>query len=166
MNAQVYVDIDQGIHKGKLKVARNEKRKKLSGFSFSINIANFEAFCPTKKLISSLFFLKSAMLIIWVFQDVCPRPLSKTFVQEFVQDVCPRHFSKTFVQDFFSRCLQQNLKQDSFQRHPGWVKSLNKHLEQTSRTNVLNKRLEQTSWTNVLNKHLEQTSWNKSITFM
>ena len=30
--------------KVKLKVARNEKRKKLCGFSFSINIANFEAF--------------------------------------------------------------------------------------------------------------------------
>ena len=29
----VYVDIDQGIHKGKSKVARNEKRKKLRGFS-------------------------------------------------------------------------------------------------------------------------------------
>ena len=31
-------------HKGKIKVALNEKRKKLHGFSFSINIANFEAF--------------------------------------------------------------------------------------------------------------------------
>ena len=59
MNAPVYVDIDQGIHKVKLKVARNEKRKKLHGFSFSINIANFEAFRWTKKLISNLFFLKS-----------------------------------------------------------------------------------------------------------
>ena len=37
-------DIDQGIHKGKMKVAQNEKQKKLCGFSFSINIANFEAF--------------------------------------------------------------------------------------------------------------------------
>ena len=62
MNAPVYVDIDQGIHKGKLKVARNEKRKKLHGFSFSINMANFEAFCRTKKLISNLFFLKSDLL--------------------------------------------------------------------------------------------------------
>ena len=39
-----YVDIDQGIHNGKMKVALNEKRKKLRGFSFSINIPNFEAF--------------------------------------------------------------------------------------------------------------------------
>ena len=59
MNAPVYVDIDQAIHKVKLKVARNGKRKKLRGFSFSINIANFEAFRRTKKLISNLFFLKS-----------------------------------------------------------------------------------------------------------
>ena len=59
MNAPVYVDIDQGIHKVKVKVALNEKRKKLRGFSFSINMANFEAFCWTKKLISNLFFLKS-----------------------------------------------------------------------------------------------------------
>ena len=44
MNALVYVDIDQGIHWGKNKVARNEKRKKLRGFSYSKNMANFEAF--------------------------------------------------------------------------------------------------------------------------
>ena len=44
MNALVFVDIDQDIKKGKKKVALNEKRKKLYGFSFSINIANFEAF--------------------------------------------------------------------------------------------------------------------------
>ena len=36
-----------------------KNEKKLCGFSFSINIANFEAFCWTKKLISNLFFLKS-----------------------------------------------------------------------------------------------------------
>ena len=59
MNAPVHVDMEQGIHKGKLKVALNEKRKQLRGFSFSINMANFEAFCRTKKLISNLFFLKS-----------------------------------------------------------------------------------------------------------
>ena len=49
----------QDIHKVKLKNAWNEKRKKLRRFSFSINIANFEAFRRTKKLISNLFFLKS-----------------------------------------------------------------------------------------------------------
>ena len=59
MNALDYVNIDRGIHKGKLKNALNEKRKKLRGFSFSINMANFEAFRRTKKLISNLFFLKS-----------------------------------------------------------------------------------------------------------
>ena len=44
MNALVYVDIDQGIHEGKSKVARNEKRKKLRWFSYSKNMANFEVF--------------------------------------------------------------------------------------------------------------------------
>ena len=57
MNALVYVDIDRGIYKVKLKNALNEK--KLCGFSFSINMANFEAFHWTKKLMSNLFFLKS-----------------------------------------------------------------------------------------------------------
>ena len=51
-----YVDIDQGIHKGKMKVALNEKPKKLCGFSFSINIANFEAFLSVFKLTKNLFF--------------------------------------------------------------------------------------------------------------
>ena len=59
MNALVYVDIDQGIHKGKMKVALNEKRKKLCGFSFSINIANFEAFLSVFKLTKNPLFLKS-----------------------------------------------------------------------------------------------------------
>ena len=62
MNALVYVDIDQGIHKGKMKVALNEKWKKLHGFSFSINIANFEAFLSVFKLTKNLFFLKSVLL--------------------------------------------------------------------------------------------------------
>ena len=66
MNAPVYVDIDQGIHKVKLKVALNEKGKKLRGFSFSINMANFEAFRWTKKLISNLFFLKSGIVVCFV----------------------------------------------------------------------------------------------------
>ena len=38
----IYVEIDKGIHNGEMKVAWNEKRKKLCGLSFSINIANFE----------------------------------------------------------------------------------------------------------------------------
>ena len=38
MNALVYVDIGQGIHKVKMKVAWNEKQKKILGFSFYINI--------------------------------------------------------------------------------------------------------------------------------
>ena len=70
MNALVYVDIDQGIHKGKMKVALNEKRKKLRGFSFSIDIANFEAFLSVFKLTKNPLFLKSVdctkyKLIVW-----------------------------------------------------------------------------------------------------
>ena len=46
MNA--YVDIDQGIHKWKSKVAWNEKRKKLCGFSY--------------RLSANLLFLKSGAI--------------------------------------------------------------------------------------------------------
>ena len=42
--------LDQGIYKVKLKVALNEKRKKIHGFSFSINMANSEAFWGVKKM--------------------------------------------------------------------------------------------------------------------
>ena len=56
MNALVYVD------KGKMKVAGNEKQKqKICGFSFSINIANFEAFLLVFKLTKNLLFLKSVI---------------------------------------------------------------------------------------------------------
>ena len=34
MNALVYVNIDQGIHKGKMKVAQNEKQKKTTRVFF------------------------------------------------------------------------------------------------------------------------------------
>ena len=34
MNALVYVNIDQGIHKGKTKVALNENEKNYMGFLF------------------------------------------------------------------------------------------------------------------------------------
>ena len=64
MNALIYVDIDQGIHKGKMKVALNEKRKKLLGFSFSINIANFEVFLYGKKLSPNLIFLKNVYIFV------------------------------------------------------------------------------------------------------
>ena len=56
----VYVNIDQGIHKRKMKVALNEKRKKLHRFSFYINIA-YEAFLLVLKLTKNLFFLKSEL---------------------------------------------------------------------------------------------------------
>ena len=43
------------------KVARNEKRKKLHGFSYCKNIANFEAFWRDKNLSKNLLFLGSVI---------------------------------------------------------------------------------------------------------
>ena len=62
MNALVYVDIDQGIHKVKMKVAPNEKRQKLLGFSFYINIGDFEAFLWNLNL--------SANRLFWRFDTI------------------------------------------------------------------------------------------------
>ena len=45
-----------------MKVARNEKRKKLHGFSYYKNIANFEAFCRYKNFSKNLLYLGSACL--------------------------------------------------------------------------------------------------------
>ena len=44
-----------------MKVALNEKRKKLRGFSFSINIANFEVFLLV--LTKNLFYLESESIL-------------------------------------------------------------------------------------------------------
>ena len=54
MNALVYVNIDQ-----KLRNARNEKRKKLHGFSYTKNITNFKAFRWNNLLGAKLLLLKS-----------------------------------------------------------------------------------------------------------
>ena len=43
--------------KEKYRVARNEKRKKLHGFSYDKNIANFEAFHWDKNFSKNLLFL-------------------------------------------------------------------------------------------------------------
>ena len=53
------VYVDQGIHKGKMKVAINEKRKKTTWVFISINVANFEAFFSVFKLTKNRLFLKS-----------------------------------------------------------------------------------------------------------
>ena len=63
MNALVNVNIDQGIHKGKMKVAQNEKRKKLLGFSFYINIGNFEAFLRNLNLSTNCLFWRCVVSI-------------------------------------------------------------------------------------------------------
>ena len=47
MNVLFYVDIGKGIRKKKVKNARNEKWKKLDGFSYTWNMANYEVFLYT-----------------------------------------------------------------------------------------------------------------------
>ena len=61
MNALVYVNIDQGrvFISEKDKVARNDKQKKLHGFSYYKNIANFEEFWRDKNISKNLLFLGS-----------------------------------------------------------------------------------------------------------
>ena len=49
MNALVYVNIEQGIHKGQNNVAWSERGKKLCGYSYTWNIS----------LSTNLLFLKS-----------------------------------------------------------------------------------------------------------
>ena len=49
----------------KMNVARNEKRKKLHGFSYYKNIANFEAFWRDKNFSKNLLFLGSGAAIIF-----------------------------------------------------------------------------------------------------
>ena len=86
MNALVYVNIDQGIYNGKMKVAQNEKRKKLCGFSFSINIPNFEAFFSVFNLTKNLFFLKSVSNYLYG----CPvdvNAISSSFIYGILQNI-------------------------------------------------------------------------------
>ena len=61
MNVLDYVNIDQGIHKGKIKVAQNEIRKKTS---FYISIRNFEAFLRNLDLSANYLFWRFASLHI------------------------------------------------------------------------------------------------------
>ena len=60
--ALLYVNIDQGIHKVKMKVAQIKKRKKLLGISFYINIVNFEAFLWNLNLSTNRFFWRCVYL--------------------------------------------------------------------------------------------------------
>ena len=56
INALVYVNIDQGIHNGKNEICSKWKAKKLIGFSFYINIKNFEAFFQNLNLSTKHLF--------------------------------------------------------------------------------------------------------------
>ena len=46
-----------------MKVARNEKRKKLLGFSFYINIGNFEAFLRNLNLSANRLFWRCVIVL-------------------------------------------------------------------------------------------------------
>ena len=59
-----------------MKVARNEKRKKLLGFSFYINIGNFEAFLRNLNL--------SAKHLFWTCVSVVGTRLKKYFSKGFI----------------------------------------------------------------------------------
>ena len=61
--------IDQGIHYGKNVEARNEKWKKLYGFSYSKNMPNFEGFLWSFSSSINLLFLKSEFFSI----SICRR---------------------------------------------------------------------------------------------
>ena len=50
MNALVYVDIDRGIHKVKLKNALNEKQKKTTWVFFFYKYTKFWSILPDKKV--------------------------------------------------------------------------------------------------------------------
>ena len=50
MNALVYVDIDQGIYKGELKNALNEKQKKTTWVFFYYKYGKFWSVLPDKKV--------------------------------------------------------------------------------------------------------------------
>ena len=53
--------------KEKYRVARNEKRKKLHGFSYDKNIANFEAFYREKNFSKTLLFMRSVYYVLLTY---------------------------------------------------------------------------------------------------
>ena len=56
--------ITRAFIKEKSKLLQMKNKKKLSGFSFSINIANFEAFVSVFKLTKNPLFLKSEQALV------------------------------------------------------------------------------------------------------
>ena len=74
------------------KMLEMKNKKKLRGFSFSINMANFEAFHRTKKLISNLFFLKSGLVsdfCDWEKSILLQDLLSRNFLYRNVKHATP-----------------------------------------------------------------------------
>ena len=62
MNAPVYVDIDQGILKVKLKVAQNEKQKKTTWVFFFDKYSKFWSISPDKKVDLKPLFSKECTM--------------------------------------------------------------------------------------------------------
>ena len=67
------IDTDQGIHKVKMKFARNEKGKKLLGFSFHINIGNFEGFLWNLNLSAKHLFWRCVRVEVITYRKVHTR---------------------------------------------------------------------------------------------
>ena len=63
-NALVYVDIDQGIHKVKLKIACNEKQKKTTWVFFIYKYGKFWRVLPEQKVDLKPLFSKECIHII------------------------------------------------------------------------------------------------------
>ena len=65
MNALVFNDIDQGIHKIKIKITQNEEPQKIHGFSLYINVANFEVFLRTLNFRANHLFWR----LVWLQEN-------------------------------------------------------------------------------------------------
>ena len=131
MNALVYVNIDQGVHKGKIKVVRNEKRKKLHGFRvFSyIKFSKFwslllEHFVERKPLISEeCNFMKKCFLIFFK-----KKKLKKFTLVLTVGDGWLNSLTSILVGVFwfeFELLFEDELPPDGFFWSKAWVSSNN-----------------------------------------
>ena len=84
------------------KVARNEKQKKIHGFSYYKNIANFEAFWWDKNFSKNLLFLGSVVLILYCLKNGFSIPIdfkvskstlsSIVFFRDFLIIIMPPYF--------------------------------------------------------------------------
>ena len=101
----------------KWKLLKMKKRNILHGFSFSINIANFEAFCFVFKLTKNLLFLKSDFsLVDWMF-DFYDEIFSVS-MQYHQLNQCSQAFHWCCV--LFSKLLEAQLSSSTSFPTAGW----------------------------------------------